>query len=533
MKLIRTICCLLLLAGSVQAQKGGNRPKPRKPSVEKEEPKSSNEGAEEKSAAAETTSDADGPSKKRSWFRLGKKDEEQIAADEAAANAPVFHLPKTLEGIDFPVSSDGAIANDPWQKLWGSPGFQRAWMGRYAFHPNVEPEITSSNELAFMRELGPLLKPDAKLAAYILKTNLTATNNAQMDFTLGSLYFQMGDFPKAEDAFRTAIDKYPDFRRAQKNLAFSLLKQGKYADAVDPLSKTIELGDRDSTSYGLLGFCHMTAERNIPAEAAYKQAILFQPDNPDWRLGLVKALVAQEKFEEANRMVEEVLQRDPAAVDMWELQAGIFARMEKPELAAVNYEIIRKLGKADPKMLFALGDIYMTMESSDLALPVYLDAIKRNGSADISRALRTSQILVSHGALDEAKKMFAQIRSSAGNELKGDDELTLLKAESKVANAEGEPEKAVKILETVVERDPLDAEALILIGEHYLRNEELEKAEHRFDLASKVAGYEADAFVKLAQLRVKQQKLRCRHRTPQQGPEAESARYRATLPRGH
>lgn len=452
---------------------------------------------------------------KKSWFRFGKKDEEAIAAE--AAKGPVFHFPKSLDGIDFPVSPTGSVGSDPWKQLWGSADFQRAFMGRYGFHPNVEPELTDTNELAFMRELAPLMAEDAKVAAYVLKTNLTAKSNPQFDFTLGSLYFQLGDMESAARHYQTAIDKFPDFRRAQKNLGFSLLKLNKFDEAAGPLAKAIELGDRDSTTFGLLGFCHMNGGRYIPAEAAYRQAILFQPENKDWRMGFVKVLVSQEKLEEANRLVDEVLMKNPEAVDMWELQAGIFARMEKPALAAVNYEIVRKLGKADPATLFSLGDIYMAQDAKDLALPVYLDAISQAGAGDAERGIRAAKILHSRGAKDEAKKLVAKIRAAAGDQLKSDDDLELLKLESKVAIAEGDNTKAVGLLARVVERNPLDGEALIMIGDHFLKNadaqdadgkiDHLAKAEHRFDLASKIAGFEADALVKLAQVRVKREKF--------------------------
>jgi len=75
---------------------------------------------------------------KRSWFRFGKKDEEAAAA-AAEAQGPVFHFPKSLEGIDFTVTPSGVVADDPWRQLWGSADFQRSFMGRYGFHPNVEP----------------------------------------------------------------------------------------------------------------------------------------------------------------------------------------------------------------------------------------------------------------------------------------------------------------------------------------------------------------------------------------------------------
>src|SRR5436190_1576543 len=86
------------------------------------------------------------------------------------------------------------------------------------------------------------------------------------------------------------------------------------------------------------------------------------------------------------------------------------------------------------------------------------------------------------------------------------DELKLLKLESKVAMSTGAGDEAIKVLEQIIVRNPLDGEALMLAGDYYSKNEQREKAEFRYDTASKLQGFEADAFVKHAQLLVQTQK---------------------------
>jgi tetratricopeptide (TPR) repeat protein len=57
-----------------------------------------------------------------------------------------------------------------------------------------------------------------------------------------------------------------------------------------------------------------------------------------------------------------------------------------------------------------------------------------------------------------------------------------------------------------VEKNPLEGEALLMIGEYHARTGEREKAEFRFDMASKINGFEAESYVKHAQMLVGQQK---------------------------
>jgi Flp pilus assembly protein TadD len=90
--------------------------------------------------------------------------------------------------------------------------------------------------------------------------------------------------------------------------------------------------------------------------------------------------------------------------------------------------------------------------------------------------------------------------------LAGAEELKLLKLESKVAINTGSGEEAIKVLEQIIERNPLDGEALLMAGDYYARNGQAEKAELRYDTAGKLQGFEADAFVQHAKLLVQSQK---------------------------
>ena len=50
----------------------------------------------------------------------------------------------------------------------------------------------------------------------------------------------------------------------------------------------IELGGGDGYAYGLLAYAYAAKEDYQPAEAAYRSAMLLQPDNAEWRLGLTQ-----------------------------------------------------------------------------------------------------------------------------------------------------------------------------------------------------------------------------------------------------
>jgi Flp pilus assembly protein TadD len=234
--------------------------------------------------------------------------------------------------------------------------------------------------------------------------------------------------------------------------------------------------------------------------------MIFMPEHKDWKMGLIKSLLGQSKFAEAGRMVAELLAKSPDDISLWTLQASIFTQQEDFKGAAVNYEVLRKFGKIDFRQLMVLGDIYMSQDAKELALEAYLEGVDKEEPGKAERTVRAATILASRGAFDEAEQLVKKVRAIHGDKLTAEEDLKLLKVTSKAALAKGDTEAAVKILEKVIEKDPLDGEALLMVGDHYLKNQEYEKAEHRFDLAGRITGFEADAFVKKAQIKVKQQK---------------------------
>src|SRR6185436_6932868 len=171
----------------------------------------------------------------------------------------------------------------------------------------------------------------------------------------------------------------------------------------------------------------------------------FEPENVDFRLGSVKCSVANGNYDHALSLLDELIKQYPERDNLWTLQANIYIQKEQPNKAAISLEMLRRLGKATAPSLNLLGDLYLAQESRDLALGAYLEAMEKDNGQNPVKALRPAQILVSRGAWDEARQLFAKIRA-AGTALSGADELKLLKLESKVAMSTGAGEKAIESL---------------------------------------------------------------------------------------
>lgn len=400
-----------------------------------------------------------------------------------------------------PLPADHPLAN-----VWNDPAFGRQLIGSYGFLADTEPKMTAEEQIFYREKIVPVLRDDVTKAIPELLSRVKPDASAVFDFTLGNIYFQNENLTNAVKYFEQATAKFPSYRRAWKSLGFALVRGGQLDESLLPLSKAVSLGEANGPTFGLLGYAYLSGGKFVSAEAAYKQAALFEPENLDYKLGLVKALIGQANYDGALALLDEMLQRFPDKDVLWSIQANVFLQKNQPAKAAVNFEVLRRLGKATPENLATLGDIYLLQETRELALGAYLESVEKDGWQKPARALRAAEILVGRGAFVEAEALFKKIRETAGDNLTGDDEMKLMKLEAKVAMNSGAGDKAIGVLEKITERNPLDGEALMLAGDYYARNDQPEKAEFRYDAAAKISGFEADALVKQAQLLIKSAK---------------------------
>ncbi|MCA9417444.1 MAG: tetratricopeptide repeat protein, partial [Candidatus Omnitrophica bacterium] len=111
--------------------------------------------------------------------------------------------------------------------------------------------------------------------------------------------------------------------------------------------------------------------------------------------------------------------------------------------------------------------------------------------------------LSARGAYEETRKLVETVEGLRKDQLSEDQRKDLLKLKARLAVADGSDEEEVQVLQQIVELDPLDGEALILLGQHSSRTGDMEKAEFYYERAANIEKFEADAKVRHAQLLVK------------------------------
>ena len=295
--------------------------------------------------------------------------------------------------------------------------------------------------------------------------------------------------------------KHPKFRRAWGNLAQIRFRQEDHAAAAEALARVIALGGGDAATYGMLGIVHGKLGDPLAAESAFRVAVMLAPDSLDWKLGLADAVFRQQRFAEAIKSFDALIKVAPERPELWLAQGEAFARLDRPLDAAANFEVADRLGGSTAVSLYTLADIYANAGLHDLGADAYLRANGIEG-AGLQRAIAGARHLAANGAGEDALRVVEAIDARAGETLSVDDRKGLLRLRARIAAADGATEDELRVLEEIIELDPLDGDALMLLGQHHARTGEPEKAIFCFERAAGIESVEADARVRHAQILV-------------------------------
>ena len=381
--------------------------------------------------------------------------------------------------------------------LWSNPEFRERFMGSYGFDTSVTPKI-SKEEQELFKSLASTIERNPSAAASRLRREITPDSSAALDYTLGNLLVRARQTAEAKRRYKDAIEKFPNFYRAYKNLALVLVNEGNYDEALPFLLKGLELGGTDGALYGPLGLVYLNKDKPKQALTAYNQALIFQPDDLQWKQGKLRCLMDIGRYTDAIALIEEMILEDPVNNSYWKWQANAYLSEEMTDLAGANLEVIKRMGKADAATLALLGDIYLKKGMNRLALDNYVAAAEA-GELDPERLLRTAEGFVRRRLWDAAADYLAQTEEFLP-ELTPDQQAAFRNYQARTAIGRNNLEQASTILEALVEADPMNGQALLTLGN--LRRElgQMEEAIFAYEQAAKIEGTQVKALVEHARM---------------------------------
>mgnify|MGYP001185901111 CR=1 FL=1 len=381
----------------------------------------------------------------------------------------------------------------PIDPLWKSEAFRKTLTASYGIDSRIEPRITEDEAFYLDKSAAAMAAGDRPGAIKVLSESSILDRSPAMRFTLASLQFEEGAIDDSLKHFTTAIEQFPNFRDAHRNLAVALVRKEDFGNAKIHLVRAIELGSQDGLTAGLLGYCHARDEHHQAALDAYRLAMLTQPGERQWRLGEAQALQALGHFREAASIYQSLINEAPAETAVWLVQADTLINLDEPLRAAANLELVHRAGALDPAATLSLGHLYLQSDLPALAFDRYRTAIVATEPVALTRAVDALEMLINAADWNRSKELATLIaespayRTGLAPETADKTLLSrLTRGRSLIELETGNGEAGAKLVEDWLAVEPLDGQALILLARFREEKGRREEAEMLLEQAERI-----------------------------------------------
>lgn len=374
-------------------------------------------------------------------------------------------------------------------------------------------------------------KQDLSAASIQLKNALQENGNlAEARFLLGSIHVKQGDAVGAVKELQRARELgYPQEQVAPL-LARALLGAGELDKLLEEFADT-RVADKaaQATIFAALGDANLSKREVDKARAAYLDALASNPDQVDARIGLARTHMIRADLKAAEDEVREAIRRNPESAEAHATLADVLLMRNEPEQSllslreairlaprAVNYhfahvsqllrqgnqpeaekalQAMKSAAASHPstRYLQALMDYQgnRLVEARDTLLQVLKDAPQY-----LPAELLAGTVLV---RLNE----HAQGRSHLGRVLERAPREPMARRTLVASHlATGEAQRALELLQPLLQGQEQDPRLLGLAGQVFLANGDFERAEEYFERAANAAPDDAQARMRLGVARM-------------------------------
>jgi hypothetical protein len=113
--------------------------------------------------------------------------------------------------------------------------FERRFAESYAADTDLEPKLADPEKKQMLAILKFIQEEKMGEAAALIEQTRSASSSAVFDFTLANIYFQDEKLDQAIAEYTVAVQKFPKFRRAWRNLALLHVRNGDVTKALPAL----------------------------------------------------------------------------------------------------------------------------------------------------------------------------------------------------------------------------------------------------------------------------------------------------------
>lgn len=156
---------------------------------------------------------------------------------------------------------------------------------------------------------------------------------------LGSLTWHRNTiYASPQKMWEDVAEKQPRCARAWRGLAAVATEEKRFANAREHLTRALTINPYESRAYGALGKLFLLQGQPREAVGAYRRAIDLEPNYFAGRSDLAAALAQVGKIDEAERLLQELLEIRPKMANAWCNLGNVRYLQRRPEQAKAAYE---------------------------------------------------------------------------------------------------------------------------------------------------------------------------------------------------
>jgi tetratricopeptide (TPR) repeat protein len=266
---------------------------------------------------------------------------------------------------------------------------------------------------------------------------------------LASAYASRGDGVDALRAAVTAADLLPDSVEAQTVAGELLLLAGRFADAKGRAQRALARDANFTRARVLLGNSIAGLKDIDSAIKEFEEAIRLDPDQSGVYTGLAALKASQGDLQAAEQIFKQAIETDPKAVPPRLALAQFYWSTNRLADSEQMLKTTLESAPADPMANLALAVFYQAAGRAEEAEPYLRAAVKADPNPRLKIA--TADYYIAHRRAHDAKPLLAPLAQD-----RRFGALAILRLAG-IAQAEGQPEEALQILENRLTVEPKNA----------------------------------------------------------------------------
>jgi len=358
------------------------------------------------------------------------------------------------------------------------------------------------NEHKLSVAIKPLLdKKKYSAVIALLNANENEDKSAALLLMTGQVYLAAKEIKKAETTLLTVLKKAPNLVRAHRTLAALYLQSKQLKKAQHHLSKAIENGVQDAQFFGQLAYINLNQNSPWSAIAGYQQALLLDPNNMQWKHGLLYALQRAGNNLAALNMVDELINSSPDDKKLWLQRAQITLATNDRAKALTSMEMALRHGENKTNNLLSTAQLHLSSGSMARAADLLIKITKQQPQSfdQIASAITW---LISEGEFKQARRILGSIKQV--NKLSKAQQSTYYATLGNTVEPTS-MKQAVKHFKKSLALNPNQASMLVKLAQHYQQKQQFSRAQLYYQRAQVFPDYIKQSLAGLAQLALDQQ----------------------------